>query len=423
MTLSDLFEQQQQVSIYHIAEHHSNTTNLTTTDHSCHICYPPPQYLPPAFQNFWNWINTYWHAISYTSYTVQALPVFCQAFQQDTNNYKGHQVVLLLRDLLFSIRYSQRPDPITDLVFYLFNFTYRTNKFDNPVTPEIINQLDQQVQNARQNNPNFNNFLNNPSANNNPPNNQQPNPPNNQPNNQNNLPMADEAAITAALTAVFGQNAGNLMGRGSNIAKVEPFYGKEDEDPIEWLAIFEKAAATNGWTTAARKKAVVAAYLRGAASDWFDTNSTTMGDNWDSRNNNTANFTDMFKTYFANDTRKNKWYQELLTLRQGSNEKVDDYATKFQRLLNRVDTGNAIPVDQKKRMFLFGLNPAITPLVHMQTANDLPTLIENARNAETGMNYTQIGPSITGVATKVSTTSTAPAKTENTQMDAIEALA
>jgi hypothetical protein len=145
MTLRDQFEQQQQITIYHIAEHQSNITNLITTDHFYHICYPPPLYLPSAFQNFWNWINTYWCAISYTSYTVQALPVFCQAFQQDTNNYKGCQVVLLSRDLLFSIKYSQRPDPITDLVFYLFNFTYRTNNFANLVTPQVINQLDQQV--------------------------------------------------------------------------------------------------------------------------------------------------------------------------------------------------------------------------------------------------------------------------------------
>ncbi|CAB4416096.1 unnamed protein product [Rhizophagus irregularis] len=60
----------------------------------------------------------------------------------------------------------------------------------------------------------------------------------------------------------------------------------------------------------------------------------------DTGSNGGNNFTDLFKGYFANDTRKNKWYQELLTLRQGSNETVDDYAAKFQRLLKRVDTDN-----------------------------------------------------------------------------------
>ncbi|CAB4416095.1 unnamed protein product [Rhizophagus irregularis] len=73
--------------------------------------------------------------------------------------------------------------------------------------------------------------------------------------------MADEAAITNALQTVFGNNAANLLGRESNIVKIEPFSGKKDEDPIEWLAIFEKAAATNGWTTSARKLAIAVEIL------------------------------------------------------------------------------------------------------------------------------------------------------------------
>ncbi|GBC18044.2 hypothetical protein GLOIN_2v1843776 [Rhizophagus irregularis DAOM 181602=DAOM 197198] len=234
--------------------------------------------------------------------------------------------------------------------------------------------------------------------------------------------MADEAAITNALQTVFGNNAANLLSRGSNIAKIEPFSGKEDEDPIEWLAIFEKAAATNGWTTPERKLAVAASYLRGAASDWYDTNSATIGNHWESGQNTGNNFTDLFKKYFANDTRKNKWYQELLTLRQGSNETVDDYAAKFQRLLKRVDTTNAIPDAQKIRMFLFGLTPTITPMVHLQDANTLSDVIGNARKVETGLNYAHLGPSVTGIATKVATVSTTPAKTESLQMEAIEAL-
>lgn len=83
MTIREQFEQQIRLTLYHTAEHRANT--LTTTDHSCQICYPPPLHIPPAFQNFWDWISTHWHAISYTRYTVQALPIYCQAFHQDTN--------------------------------------------------------------------------------------------------------------------------------------------------------------------------------------------------------------------------------------------------------------------------------------------------------------------------------------------------
>ncbi|GBC48416.2 retroviral aspartyl protease family protein [Rhizophagus irregularis DAOM 181602=DAOM 197198] len=295
---------------------------------------------------------------------------------------------------------AQRPDSIRNLVFFFFNLTHRTNYFNNPVTPQLVAQLNTDIQTERNNNPN--NLIDNPPV-----------------YNQN---MADEAAITNALQTVFGNNAANLFSRGSNIAKIEPFSGKEDEDPIEWLAIFEKAAATNGWTTPERKLAVAASYLRGAASDWYDTNSATIGNHWESGQNTGNNFTDLFKKYFANDTRKNKWYQELLTLRQGSNETVDDYAAKFQRLLKRVDTTNAIPDAQKIRMFLFGLTPTITPMVHLQDANTLSDVIGNARKVETGLNYAHLGPSVTGIATKVATVSTTPAKTESPQMEAIEAL-
>jgi hypothetical protein len=94
-------------------------------------------------------------------------------------------------------------------------------------------------------------------------------------------------------------------------------------------------------------------------------------------------------------------------MRQTNGENVDSYASRFKKLLKRVDRNNNIPIDQQKRMFLFGLNPAITPMVHMQQANDLNALINHARNAETGFNYAQLGPSVTGTAKSVKPTSTA----------------
>ena len=209
-----------------------------------------------------------------------------------------------------------------------------------------------------------------------------------------------------------------MIGRGGSIAKVEYFHGKDDEDPVEWLAIFDKAAATNNWTTERRKKEIAAAYLRDAAADWFDANSNAMGNNWNTGGNGGNNFTDLFLGHFANDTRKNLWYQELLTMRQTSGENVDSYASRFKKLLKRVDRNNNIPIEQQKRMFLFGLNPAITPMVHMQQANDLNTLVNHARNAETGFNYAQLGPSVTGTAKPVKSTNITP-----TPESAIEELA
>ena len=48
-----------------------------------------------------------------------------------------------------------------------------------------------------------------------------------------------------------------------------------------------------------------------------------------------------FKTRFSGETKQNQWYQELNTLRQGSNESVDDYTYKFRMLVDRVNLTDA----------------------------------------------------------------------------------
>ena len=60
--------------------------------------------------------------------------------------------------------------------------------------------------------------------------------------------------------------------------KVDYSLGAENEDPVEWLTAFKRAAITNRWTDEARKKALARGHLRGAAADWFDSVTTAMGD-------------------------------------------------------------------------------------------------------------------------------------------------
>ena len=47
-------------------------------------------------------------------------------------------------------------------------------------------------------------------------------------------------------------------------------------------------------------------------------------------------------------------------------------------------------------------------MVHMQPANDLNALVNHARNAETGFNYAQLGPSVTGVRKSEKSTNNVP---------------
>src|SRR5579862_1873388 len=393
--LEQLQAQHEQLSEQHRIDHLTKDYRLIV-DHSCVVCFSRPRVVTLSFQNFWNWIKTYHAGTKFTVYSVQALHVYFAAFKNDPNNKKCRQVVNIAVQLLLSITYTIRPT-LYNLLYAFLNLTYRTDYFANPVTPEVIQAFRDRLELE-------NNKNNNQAA---QPQNQPlplvPQPPPLPPPQQ--VPMADQAQITAALQAVFGANAANLLGRGTPIAKIENFSGKDEEDPIEWLEIFTRAATTNNWATEQRKCEIAASFLRGAAADWYQANSAAMNNNWATTTNNGNNFTDLFKGYFANDTRKNFWYQELLTLRQTSNENVDSYANKFSKLLKKVDPTNGIPDAQKKRMFLFGLNPALTPMVNMQNtaAGNLNALIGHARNAETGYNYACMGPTITTRANPVNT--------------------
>src|SRR5436305_12445406 len=100
-----LLEQQERISVQHLIEHFQNSTALSI-DHSCTICYSQPRVITVTFRNFWNWLETYYFADTYTLYSVHALPVYCQAFQNDPNINKSPSVTNLATQLLLSIRYQ-----------------------------------------------------------------------------------------------------------------------------------------------------------------------------------------------------------------------------------------------------------------------------------------------------------------------------
>jgi len=134
--------------------------------------------------------------------------------------------------------------------------------------------------------------------------------------------------ITAILVNVLGQNGLNIAqalqpqaqaARELSLVKVPPFYGKDDEDPHEWIEQFNHAADANNWTTDARLITIAKGYLKGAAADWAR-DATVQGvtnliNRWD--NNNAAiSFVPRFIAQFAPAIRQNKWHQELMTMRK-----------------------------------------------------------------------------------------------------------
>ena len=74
-------------------------------------------------------------------------------------------------------------------------------------------------------------------------------------------------AMTALVTTMQAQQAAGHPPRESNVTKIDPFYGNE-QDPISWLEEFEKVYTANNYTDA-RKLQVVQAHLKSTATTWL----------------------------------------------------------------------------------------------------------------------------------------------------------
>jgi len=140
---------------------------------------------------------------------------------------------------------------------------------------------------------------------------------------------ANNLQLQAILQAIFGQNGQNITNltqqlqqphvpRELTLVKVEPFYGKDDEDPHEWIELFNQAATANRWPDN-RKVAIAAGLLRDAAHDWYVNDQANILQ-WHVANQQ-GNFDERFIAHFSPETKQNQWYYELMTIRQTSEEK------------------------------------------------------------------------------------------------------
>jgi hypothetical protein len=84
--------------------------------------------------------------------------------------------------------------------------------------------------------------------------------------------------------------------RELTLVKVEPFHGTDDEDPHEWIELFNQAATANQWPDN-RKVAIAAGLLRDAAHDWYINDRTNILQ-WH-QPNQPGNFDDRFIAHFS----------------------------------------------------------------------------------------------------------------------------
>lgn len=378
-----------------IARHaiaHIQQRTAIAKERFCSICYPVTEPLEEQlvdFQHFWNYLTERYHAVQYTGYTIVALSLYIRLIREDLqqeNTYISDRTVDILTRLLLSCQFSRRDEDLKDIIFEIFQLTHRTNYFLQGVTLPLLRQVQRDIQRYHTNHT----TLTDPST----------NQPVQQPR------MATDQQIQQILQGILGVNGANLTGVTAALdaaraalenqtnalapgekttVKLESFSGAEEDDPLEWLENFDRTATVNRWNDAGRKVAIAGAHMKGAAADWFEGIKATIGNHYNQNNNNADNtFVVQFKKRFANETVKTQWYHDLTNLRQGTDESVDSYANKFQKLVSRVDLTDAA---QQKRMFLMGLLSAYTPLVYARNPNTLAEAIEYARTVEIGYNY------------------------------------
>ncbi|GBB99001.1 hypothetical protein RclHR1_33900002, partial [Rhizophagus clarus] len=112
-----------------------------------------------------------------------------------------------------------------------------------------------------------------------------------------------------------------------------------------------------------RKLEVVLAYLKSAASTWWNANQALPNNDpnkvtaWTGNNNNT-NFIQNFPTAFRTQTLVEIWTTELEQRRQQPGEDVNTYAAALQELYRRVETNTFVhPEAIKAHKFVNGLLP------------------------------------------------------------------
>src|SRR5438477_10245180 len=143
--------------------------------------------------------------------------------------------------------------------------------------------------------------------------------------------LGNNGILTQALDNMFGQNGhftnaiANLnppavQTRELSLVKIDSFKESEDEDPHEWIELFNRATIANNWPNQ-RKIPITTGFLKDAALDWYTANTRNIGQ-WHLNNTNN-NFDDLFIARFSPETKQNQWYYELMTIRQTAGEKVE----------------------------------------------------------------------------------------------------
>jgi len=207
---------------------------------------------------------------------------------------------------------------------------------------------------------------------------------------QNQQVIQQIANLVQAMQAQVALGHPNPPIREVNLVRIESFDGTGD--PISWLEQFENAAVANGLSDA-RKLAIAPAYLTGTALAWLQERQANVATNpvhWTATLQNGAlpaiTFRQPFIDYFRNNARIAMWQQELDNHKQQPGQTIDQYVTKMQQLMKRIDPVNAATEHQKVSTFMRGLDSRYKFHVRATNPVTLTAAVNTAKGFELSYN-------------------------------------
>src|SRR6266496_3956432 len=180
-------------------------------------------------------------------------------------------------------------------------------------------------------------------------------------------------------------------GLSQKLVEPEEFYGKVEEDPLDFLKKFEEASEVNNWSNK-RKIKLISRYLKGNAKFWFEdlpeTNYWTAEDFPEDAEDTTQNFVDQFKAKYVTEEKKQNWYIQLSKLKQKKGESTTTFTNKFMRVYRKLNPNkNQILNGIILLMYKQALKLSIARKLYEKDPDDIEQAFKIAKRVERGENF------------------------------------
>jgi hypothetical protein len=184
--------------------------------------------------------------------------------------------------------------------------------------------------------------------------------------------------VLNALAASIGKPKKDTP-RETRIVDFKEFKGG-NQDPIEWLNIFEQAFRANNVRTNDRKIVIAASFMRGEALTWFNSENIQV---WNEKLLPGQSFVPKFKEQYCGTFKKVQWKQQLNDLTQKNGETIDSYYAKLVNLWIRIDPTNSRLEEDRIHEFIKGLRPEFQMPVQIATPITVDQAVAKAKAVET----------------------------------------